>query len=118
MNLKSGDGGNDVSMIQQADVGVGIEGKEGLQAAMSSDFSITKFKMVKDLMFWHGRRATLSTAYVTLFVIHRGLIIAMIQFYFSLYFYLIAMSFYNAMLIMAYTLVYLVLPVVVLVPSS
>jgi phospholipid-translocating ATPase len=105
-------------MIQQADVGVGIEGKEGLQAAMSADFSILKFKIVKELMFWHGRRATLSTAYVTLFVIHRGIIIAMIQFCFSLYFYLVSISFYNPMLILCYTLVYLVLPVVVLVALS
>ena len=104
-------------MIQQADVGVGIEGKEGLQAAMSSDFSILKFKYVKDLLFWHGRRASMSTAYVTLFVIHRGLIIAMIQFCFSLFFYFVTVPFYNAYLIMAYTVVYLVLPVVVLVVS-
>jgi phospholipid-translocating ATPase len=113
--ITSGDGGNDVSMIQQADVGVGIEGKEGLQAAMSSDFSILKFKYVKDLMFWHGRKATLSTAYVTLFVIHRGLIIAMIQFYFCMTFYLVAVPFYNAVLISSYTIIYLVLPVIVLV---
>jgi phospholipid-translocating ATPase len=102
-------------MIQQADVGIGIEGKEGLQAAMSSDFSILKFKIVKDLLFWHGRRATLSTAYVTLFVIHRGLVIAMIQFCFSLYFYLLTVPLYNPVLIVAYSLVYLLLPVVVLV---
>lgn len=104
-------------MIQQADVGVGIEGKEGLQAAMSSDFSILKFKYVKDLLFWHGRRATLSTAYVTLFVIHRGLLIAMIQFHFSLFFYNVTVSFYNAILIVAYSIVYLVLPVIFLVPA-
>lgn len=85
---------------------------------MSSDFSILKFKYVKDLLFWHGRRATLSTAYVTLFVMHRGFIIAMIQFCFSLLFYLVAMSFYNPFLIMAYTIVYLVLPVIVLVGNT
>lgn len=112
-----GDGGNDVSMIQQANVGVGIEGKEGLQAAMASDFSILKFKFVKDLMFWHGRRATLSTANVTLFIIHRGLIIAMIQYSFSLFFYLITVSFYNPYLIIVYTIIYLALPAVVLVRS-
>jgi len=35
-----GDGGNDVGMIQSANVGIGIEGKEGKQAALASDFSI------------------------------------------------------------------------------
>jgi phospholipid-translocating ATPase len=36
-----GDGGNDVAMIQEADVGIGIVGKEGMQASLASDFSIT-----------------------------------------------------------------------------
>jgi phospholipid-translocating ATPase len=39
-----GDGGNDVGMIQKANVGIGIIGKEGMQAALASDFSIEKFK--------------------------------------------------------------------------
>ncbi|CAN6454371.1 unnamed protein product [Victoria cruziana] len=38
--LAIGDGGNDVRMIQQADVGVGISGREGLQAARAADYSI------------------------------------------------------------------------------
>ncbi len=38
--LAIGDGGNDVAMIQASDVGVGIMGKEGRMAALSSDFSI------------------------------------------------------------------------------
>lgn len=42
--LGIGDGGNDVGMIQTADIGVGIVGKEGKQAALASDFSILKFK--------------------------------------------------------------------------
>ena len=35
-----GDGGNDVRMIQQAHIGVGISGREGLQAARAADYSI------------------------------------------------------------------------------
>lgn len=38
-----GDGGNDVGMIKAASVGVGIRGKEGMQASMASDFSIMEF---------------------------------------------------------------------------
>lgn len=38
--LSIGDGANDVAMILKADVGVGIAGKEGMQAARSSDFAI------------------------------------------------------------------------------
>ena len=38
--LSIGDGANDVAMIMKADVGVGIAGKEGMQAARSADFAI------------------------------------------------------------------------------
>jgi phospholipid-translocating ATPase len=52
-----GDGGNDVSMIQAADVGVGIVGKEGKQASLAADFSITQFCYLKKLLLWHGRNS-------------------------------------------------------------
>jgi len=74
-----GDGGNDVGMIQQANVGIGIEGKEGKQAALSSDFSILVFKNLMKLLLWHGRLSYIRTALLTNFVIHRGLIISVIQ---------------------------------------
>ena len=72
-----GDGGNDVSMILAANVGVGLLGKEGQQAALSSDFSIDKFEYLSILMLWHGRLAYKNTAVMAQFVIHRGLIIGM-----------------------------------------
>jgi phospholipid-translocating ATPase len=57
-----GDGGNDVGMIQCADVGIGIEGKEGKQAALASDFSIQKFSNLSKLLLWHGRLSYKRTA--------------------------------------------------------
>jgi P-type E1-E2 ATPase len=41
--LSIGDGANDVPMIMKADVGVGIKGREGMQAARASDYSIGQF---------------------------------------------------------------------------
>lgn len=35
-----GDGGNDVAMILEASIGIGIVGKEGKQASLAADFSI------------------------------------------------------------------------------
>ena len=35
-----GDGGNDVGMILESNVGIGIVGKEGKQASLAADFSI------------------------------------------------------------------------------
>ncbi|CBY21589.1 unnamed protein product [Oikopleura dioica] len=42
--LAIGDGANDVSMIQAANVGIGISGKEGRQAVLVSDFAVPRFR--------------------------------------------------------------------------
>jgi phospholipid-translocating ATPase len=55
MSLSIGDGANDVAMIQEADVGVGIAGVEGRQAAMSSDYAIAQFRFLQRLVLVHGR---------------------------------------------------------------
>ena len=51
-----GDGGNDVAMIQESNVGIGIVGKEGLQASLAADFfnySILSFKRA-NIMAWEA----------------------------------------------------------------
>lgn len=53
--LTVGDGANDVDMIRVADVGVGVEGCEGSDAVLSSDFSIVSFKHLARLLLVHGR---------------------------------------------------------------
>ena len=53
--LAVGDGGNDVPMLQQANVGIGILGKEGSQAANSSDFAIPTFQYLDKLILYQGR---------------------------------------------------------------
>ncbi|MCJ1476204.1 hypothetical protein MMC13_004870 [Lambiella insularis] len=55
MTLSVGDGANDVAMIQEADVGVGIAGEEGRQAVMSSDYAIGQFRFLQRLILVHGR---------------------------------------------------------------
>ena len=55
MTLSIGDGANDVAMIQEADVGVGLAGLEGRQAAMSSDYAIAQFRFLQRLVLVHGR---------------------------------------------------------------
>ncbi|CAH7683306.1 putative aminophspholipid translocase [Phakopsora pachyrhizi] len=52
--LAIGDGANDVSMIQTADIGVGVQGEEGLQAVNSSDYAIAQFRLLNRLLLVHG----------------------------------------------------------------
>lgn len=73
-----GDGGNDVGMILESNIGIGIVGKEGKQASLASDFSIDEFKHLRRLILWHGRLSYKRSAVLSQFVIHRGLVITVI----------------------------------------
>ncbi|KJR88558.1 phospholipid-translocating ATPase [Sporothrix schenckii 1099-18] len=55
MTLAIGDGANDIAMIQASHVGIGISGREGLQAARISDYSIAQFRFLQRLLLVHGR---------------------------------------------------------------
>lgn len=110
-----GDGGNDVSMIQAADVGLGLEGKEGRQASLAADFSLTQFSHVVRLFLWHGRNSYKRTAKLSQFVIHRGFIIAVMQAVFSSLFYFAPISLYQGLLIIGYATIFTMAPVFSLV---
>ncbi|KAH7927189.1 phospholipid-translocating P-type ATPase [Leucogyrophana mollusca] len=110
-----GDGGNDVSMIQAADVGVGIVGKEGKQASLAADFSVTQFSHLTKLLMWHGRNSYRRSAKLAQFVIHRGLIISVMQAVFSAIFYFAPIALYQGWLMMGYATIYTMAPVFSLV---
>ena len=110
-----GDGGNDVSMIQAADVGVGIVGKEGRQASLAADFSITQFSHLTKLLVWHGRNSYKRSAKLAQFVIHRGLIISVCQTVFSVASHFEPIALYRDWLLVGYATVYTMAPVFSLV---
>lgn len=110
-----GDGGNDVSMIQAANVGIGLVGREGKQASLAADFSITQFCHVSRLLVWHGRNSYKRSAALSQFVIHRGLIISVMQAVFSAVFYFAAVALYEGILMVGYTTIYTMAPVFSLV---
>ena len=110
-----GDGGNDVGMIQCANIGIGIEGKEGLQASLASDVSVTKFKNILKLVLWHGRLSYVRSSVMANFVIHRGLILTVIQLLFMIIFYFVSISVYNGYLILGYSTVFTNFPVFALI---
>ncbi|KAG9232101.1 P-type ATPase-like protein [Amylocarpus encephaloides] len=110
-----GDGGNDVSMIQAADVGVGIVGKEGRQASLAADFSITQFCHLTKLLVWHGRNSYKRSAKLAQFVIHRGLIISVCQTMYSIAIKFEPEGLYKDWLLVGYATVYTMAPVFSLV---
>jgi magnesium-transporting ATPase (P-type) len=87
--LAIGDGANDVSMIQKADVGVGLTGKEGTQA-QSSDFILHRFRHLPRLLFVHGRFAYMRMCKVVYWSFYKNT-----MFPFPLFFYGIFSSWTN-----------------------
>lgn len=106
-----GDGGNDVSMIQCADVGVGIVGREGKQASLAADFSITQFCHLRELLLWHGRNSYKRSAKLSQFVMHRGLVIAICQTVFSVCSKFEPIALYQGWLMVGYATCYTMAPV-------
>ena len=81
--LSIGDGANDVPMIMKANVGVGILGQEGSQAARSADYSIGQFKFLKPLLMVHGREAYRKNSLVILYTFYKNVILILTQVSFS-----------------------------------
>jgi phospholipid-translocating ATPase len=102
-------------MIQLASIGIGIVGKEGNQAALASDVSMKEFKHLKSLLLWHGRNSYKRAATLSQFVIHRGLIISILQMAFCIIFYNVAIPIYNGMLMLGYATCYTSFPVFALI---
>lgn len=110
-----GDGGNDVAMIQEADIGVGIEGAEGRAASLAGDVSVRQLSNLARLFLVHGRRSVMRSAALCLFIVHRGLIVSTMQAVFSVVFYFSSVSLYPGFLMVGYGTLFTMLPVFSLV---
>ncbi|XP_056326707.1 probable phospholipid-transporting ATPase VD [Danio aesculapii] len=85
MTLAIGDGANDVSMIQMADVGVGISGQEGMQAVMSSDFAISRFKFLRKLILVHGHWCYARLANMILYFFYKNVMYVNLLFWYQFF---------------------------------
>jgi len=110
-----GDGANDVPMIQEANVGIGIFGKEGMQAALAADFAIQEFSYLPRLFLWHGRNCYKRTAKLSQFILHRGLVISFVQMVFMSMFYFAPVSCFDSYMVVLYSILYTVLPTLSLI---
>lgn len=79
MTLAIGDGANDIGMIQASHVGIGISGREGLQAARISDYSIAQFRFLQKLLFVHGRWNYLRTGKYVLATFWKEIVFYLVQ---------------------------------------
>eukprot|EP01125_Pyxidicula_operculata_P020507 TRINITY_DN7599_c0_g2_i1.p1 TRINITY_DN7599_c0_g2~~TRINITY_DN7599_c0_g2_i1.p1 ORF type:complete len:1186 (-),score=234.52 TRINITY_DN7599_c0_g2_i1:63-3599(-) len=113
VTLSIGDGANDVSMIQEADVGVGIRGREGSQASRSADFTIAKFHFLRRLMFIHGRYTYVRVAQLIQYSFYKNLSFTIIQFYFAFYNGFSGQTLFDSWVISVFNLFFTSFPIII-----
>ncbi|KAH8299708.1 hypothetical protein KR044_004998, partial [Drosophila immigrans] len=85
VTLAIGDGANDVAMIQKANVGIGISGQEGLQAACASDYSIAQFRFLRRLLLVHGAWNYARISKLILYSFYKNVCLYVIELWFAVY---------------------------------
>ncbi|XP_064555729.1 phospholipid-transporting ATPase IF isoform X1 [Drosophila montana] len=106
-----GDGANDVSMIQEAHVGIGIMGREGRQAARCADFAFAKFCMLKRLLLVHGHYHSVRLSFLVLYFFYKNIVFMGIMFLFQFHTLFSSSSVYDSLFLTLYNVIYTSLPI-------
>ncbi|CAH0663442.1 unnamed protein product [Chilo suppressalis] len=112
--LAIGDGANDVSMIQTADVGIGLSGQEGRQAVMASDFALSRFKFLERLLLVHGHWCYDRLARMILYFFLKNATFVFLVFWYQLYNGFSAMVMIDQTHLMCYNLIFTAIPPIVI----
>ena len=110
VTLAIGDGGNDVSMIMEANIGIGIYGEEGMSAAQASDFSLGEFHLLKRLLFIHGRVNLYRISKMILYFFYKNFVFTLLQLYFSFICLASGQTFIDDWYITCYNLIFTAFP--------
>jgi len=108
--LSIGDGANDVSMIQEAHIGIGIFGKEGTQAARASDYAIQQFSHLGRLLTVHGRYSFIRNLACIHQNFYKNIAFGFIQFYFAFWSGFSGQSLFDDWLLSGYNIIFTSLP--------
>ncbi|KAG0239908.1 hypothetical protein B0O80DRAFT_491333 [Mortierella sp. GBAus27b] len=111
MTLSIGDGANDVSMIQEANIGVGIAGEEGRQAVMASDFAIAQFRFLSKLLLVHGRWSYIRISEMILTFFYKNVVWTLTIFWFQFFSGFTALLLFDYTFVVLYNLVFTSLPI-------
>ncbi|KAK8939156.1 putative phospholipid-transporting ATPase 4 [Platanthera zijinensis] len=110
--LAIGDGANDVGMIQEADIGVGISGVEGMQAVMASDFSIAQFRFLERLLVVHGHWCYKRIAQMICYFFYKNIAFGLTIFYFEAFTGFSGQSVYDDWYMLLFNVILTSLPVI------
>lgn len=114
MTLAIGDGANDIGMIQASHVGIGISGREGLQASRISDYSIAQFRFLQKLLFVHGRWNYMRTGKYVLATFWKEMLFFLVQAHYQRFNGYTGTSLYESWCLTVFNSVFTSLPVILL----
>ena len=112
ITLGIGDGGNDVAMIQRANIGVGIKGREGTQAARASDYSLARFKFLSRLILVHGRYSYNRTAFIAIYCYYKSMFLGFVQALYQFWCVFSGTSLLNTFSLSSYNIVFTAFPII------
>ena len=110
VTLAIGDGGNDVSMIMEAHIGIGIYGEEGMRAVQSSDYAIGEFKILHRLLLFHGRIFYVRNSQCVLYFFYKNFVFTLVQFVYGFYTNFSGQTIIDDWYISFYNLIFTALP--------
>ncbi|KAJ2749891.1 drs2 neo1 protein, partial [Coemansia pectinata] len=113
VTLAIGDGGNDIAMIQEAHVGIGIAGQEGLQASRAADFSIGQFRFLQKLLLVHGRWSYVRVSMFIMGTFYKCMAFYATQLIFQFYTGFSGTSLFESWTLSMYNTLFSILPVLV-----
>lgn len=73
-----GDGANDMGMLRESDIGIGIKGKEGLQAFNNCDIGIPSFSCLTKLLFVHGKNNEMRLQNLILYFLYKNTLLSLV----------------------------------------
>ncbi|KAK9750496.1 hypothetical protein RND81_02G200700 [Saponaria officinalis] len=112
--LAIGDGANDVGMLQEADIGIGISGVEGMQAVMSSDIAIAQFRFLERLLLVHGHWCYRRISSMICYFFYKNVVFGVTLFLFEAYTSFSAQPAYNDWFLSLYNVLFTSLPAIAL----
>ncbi|XP_064615667.1 phospholipid-transporting ATPase IF-like [Liolophura sinensis] len=108
-----GDGANDVSMIQEAHVGLGIMGKEGRQAVRNSDYAFVRFRFLNRALLVHGHYYYIRIANLVQYFFYKNVAFITAQVYYAFFSAFSEQSIFDSFVLMFYNLTYTSLPILI-----
>lgn len=114
ITLAIGDGANDVGMLQEADIGVGISGVEGMQAVMASDVSIAQFRFLERLLLVHGHWCYRRISSMICYFFYKNLTFGITVFLYEAHASFSGKLLYNDWFLSLYNVMFTSLPVIAL----